>query len=91
MILLFILQRLAAGSFTQTLQYIFKQLTGQELQIQQFGKPLPVTFSFAMDTLMRWKQSNGMGADPFTKVFMVGDNPRADIRGANTAGASCRL
>jgi ribonucleotide monophosphatase NagD (HAD superfamily) len=79
-------QRLAAGAFTRTLEFLFHHLTGNRLVVQEFGKPLPVTFNFAMDKLLKWKAQCGFGDDPFSTVFMVGDNPRADVRGANTAG-----
>ncbi len=84
------MQRLAAGSFTRTLAFLFQELTGTPLVYQEYGKPLPVTYSYAMATLRRWKASLGLGDEPFTSVFMVGDNPRADVRGANTAGRPWR-
>jgi ribonucleotide monophosphatase NagD (HAD superfamily) len=65
---------------------LFKELTGETLKIQPFGKPFRVTYEFAMQTLSKWKAKCGYGTEPFTDVFMVGDNPRADIRGANNAG-----
>ena len=84
-------QRLAAGSFTETLKFLFRLLTGTELSVTQYGKPLPVTFRYAMDTLVRWKEASGLGTQPFTKVFMTGDNPPGDVRGANNAGGCGRM
>jgi ribonucleotide monophosphatase NagD (HAD superfamily) len=82
-------QRLAAGSFTQTLTYLFKELTGETLKIQGYGKPLRLSYEFAMQTLVKWKAQCGLGTEPFSDVFMVGDNPKADVRGANSAGLLC--
>lgn len=83
--------RFAAGSFTRTLSYLFQELTGQQLQVQHYGKPLPVTFDFALSTLNRWRAKCGQGTtEPLTSVYMVGDNPKADVRGANAAGSPWR-
>lgn len=73
--------RFAQGAFTDTLSFLFHRLTGQQLRVTQYGKPHAVTFDFAWDTLAR----QGKGAAP-SRVFMIGDNPRADVRGANAAG-----
>ena len=78
--------RLAQGAFTETLSFLFHRLTGQELQVTQYGKPHAVTFDFAWDTLC---QQLPAGTTP-RRVFMVGDNPRADIRGGNSAGGAWR-
>ena len=73
--------RFAQGAFTQTLSFLFKQLTGQDLAITQYGKPHAVTFDFALARLQAQA-----GGPPLQRVYMVGDNPKADIRGANWAG-----
>jgi ribonucleotide monophosphatase NagD (HAD superfamily) len=97
------------------LQFLFKEATGVELKVSEYGKPLPVTFNFALRTLSAWSTlrrshepaslgssavstsavstsaagtsaADAAAARAFRRVFMVGDNPRADVRGANNAG-----
>jgi ribonucleotide monophosphatase NagD (HAD superfamily) len=97
--------RFAAGSFTTCLRHLFHLLTGSELVVKEYGKPLKVTYDYALQTLNLWRATAGAGAGagtgagaaevtaaavaglrPLRRVFMVGDNPKADIRGANAAG-----
>jgi ribonucleotide monophosphatase NagD (HAD superfamily) len=81
---------------------LFHQLTGKELIVHSYGKPLAVTFNYARRVLDAWRDSEHLGtgdqsaearADevpPLANIFMVGDNPKADIRGANAAGKPWR-
>jgi HAD superfamily hydrolase (TIGR01456 family) len=173
--------RLAAGAYTVALRALWRATTGEELEVTQYGKPMKVTFDFALAHLARWArlaeeedwygearraaarltpeedsgswaspaaphvaaaaegaaapfaplppsppsasarragdasatsagqdaaaahEARGAGArlhpvggggaspppspqPPFRRVFMIGDNPRADIKGANDAG-----
>lgn len=131
--------RLAAGSYTVALKAMWKAVTGGDLQVTQYGKPMKVTFDFAKQrlgvwakqaTVNQWHQNalvyaqtnlpnaegGGSWAKPvasrpedivtsssatdeteisssspssihqFDKIFMVGDNPQADIKGANDSG-----
>jgi len=75
--------RLACGAFQSCLSHLFEELTGRELEMTKVGKPLKRTFDFAERTLSKW---GGLPSNSFDRIFMVGDNPRADIRGANMAG-----
>ena len=76
--------RLAGGSFTVALRALWRAQHGAELEVTQFGKPERRTFDFARSQLALW---SGSPADAFSRIFMIGDNPRSDIRGANAAGA----
>ena len=73
------------------LRLLFRQLTGTDLHVQEYGKPLGVSFQYAMRVLEETRRAGfpGPGSDvaPLQRVFMVGDNPKADIRGANAAGS----
>jgi len=88
--------RLAGGSFTVALRALWRAQHGAELEVTQFGKPHKVTFDFARAQLARWAATMGGGGgggaagDGFRRIFMIGDNPRSDIRGANAAGAPWR-
>ena len=82
-------QRFAAGSFTMCLKLLFQHLTGVDLEVGQYGKPLPVMFNYARQVLEAWRSQNvqpPVVPVPLRRIFMVGDNPKADIRGANSAG-----
>ncbi|GBG34867.1 Haloacid dehalogenase-like hydrolase domain-containing 5 [Hondaea fermentalgiana] len=74
--------RLAQGAFIETLSALFRKTTGgtSELKVNRFGKPHVVTFDFARKILE--KQHDG----PLERIFMIGDNPDADVAGANNAG-----
>jgi HAD superfamily hydrolase (TIGR01456 family) len=90
--------RLACGAFKVALEALFRELTGQDLQSTVVGKPMQVTYDFARYLLARQRESSDTsnvhvvfsGAEvespPFDELFMVGDNPAADIRGATLAG-----
>lgn len=94
--------RFAAGAFAVCLSTLFHKLTGQNLDITYMGKPTGITFNYARQLLQRQRAAQtarepssgrGPGAGQawqdvhFDSLFMVGDNPAADIRGANAAGA----
>eukprot|EP01063_Lacrimia_lanifica_P013092 TRINITY_DN19736_c0_g1_i1.p1 TRINITY_DN19736_c0_g1~~TRINITY_DN19736_c0_g1_i1.p1 ORF type:complete len:419 (+),score=148.01 TRINITY_DN19736_c0_g1_i1:233-1489(+) len=73
--------RLAGGALLVCLEALFKRMTGTPLQVQRYGKPHPVQYTFAEDRL----NSLSPGA-PVTDVYCVGDNIFSDIVGANQAG-----
>jgi HAD superfamily hydrolase (TIGR01456 family) len=73
--------RFAQGTFHACLAHLFEHTTGQTLRQENFGKPFPVQFQFAKDILC-----NLSTQEPFDRIYMIGDNPSADIRGANDAG-----
>lgn len=69
------------------LQALYRRSTGEKLGVKWLGKPTRATFEFAQEQLVhtaehQW-QSKVSGLD---QIYMVGDNPEADIRGANAVG-----
>ncbi|KAI8626964.1 HAD-superfamily subfamily IIA hydrolase [Xylariaceae sp. FL1651] len=92
------LPRLGQGAFQAALAGIWRQVTDgrAELRSTTIGKPYARTYAYAERVLSRWRagmlKEGGGGAaaaavepqsPPLTRVYMVGDNPESDIRGAN--------
>ena len=78
--------RFAQGPFHECLSLLFQRTTGRSLVQQSFGKPFKVQFDYARQLLLQ-RQENIKGEhSTLDQVFMIGDNPSADIRGANGAG-----
>ena len=87
------LSRLGQGGFQAALEGLWRAVTYHkdhktppELYKTVIGKPYRETYSFAEKQLMRHRDSL-FGKEQPTKlkrVYMVGDNPESDIRGANT-------
>lgn len=74
---------------------MFKQSTGKELEYTPTGKPFPAMFACARRTLDRrhleLSREDGAEASPdLSAIYMIGDNPKSDIRGANRAGGPWR-
>jgi len=81
--------RFGSGAFMTALQALYDELSsidgdGAKLSYVQYGKPWSVTFSYARRVLE--KKLGSSGANSLKRVYMVGDNPETDIRGANDAG-----
>ena len=68
--------RITQGSFRVCLEALFHRLSGgRQLRVTTAGKPTVMTYDFAQNQLL--------GRAPATKrVYMVGDNPASDIKGA---------
>jgi ribonucleotide monophosphatase NagD (HAD superfamily) len=83
--------RFGQGAFRVTLMALWKELTGLDLAYEQFGKPSAATYGFATQALQqqaaRLALEKGNDAPPLTAIYGIGDNPTADIRGANGARA----
>lgn len=87
------LPRLGQGGFQAALEGVFNAITGGpengvRLQKQLFGKPTQGTFAFAESRLLREHRNIFHGGDDddagkLRTIYMVGDNPESDIRGAN--------
>ncbi|KAK5991275.1 Mitochondrial hydrolase [Cladobotryum mycophilum] len=79
--------RYGTGAFLEALKGVWSASTeGAELQYQALGKPLKRTYDYAHDRLLHHAPSepDGKGAKvPLRRVYMIGDNPESDIRGAN--------
>lgn len=81
--------RLGQGGFRAALEGIWKDTTdGAELKKKVIGKPYSETYAFAERVLQKHRaellgRSFGDQISRLDRVFMVGDNPESDIRGAN--------
>ncbi|EEP80660.1 HAD-superfamily subfamily hydrolase [Uncinocarpus reesii 1704] len=85
------LPRLGQGGFAAALHGVWDALTGGpaagvKLQSTMIGKPHQSTYEFAEKRLLQQRESAFKGADvvPLRDVYMIGDNPESDIRGANS-------
>jgi ribonucleotide monophosphatase NagD (HAD superfamily) len=43
--------RFTSGAFIECLSHLYKLYSGETLQVEQYGKPLPVTYAFANSLL----------------------------------------
>ncbi|XP_043083819.1 haloacid dehalogenase-like hydrolase domain-containing 5 isoform X2 [Puntigrus tetrazona] len=75
--------RFGHGMFLVCLESIYKKITGCELKYEALiGKPSVVTYNYA-ELLIR-KQAEKLGwTRPVERLYAIGDNPMADIYGAN--------
>ncbi|RMX67321.1 hypothetical protein DD238_003215 [Peronospora effusa] len=74
--------RFAQGAFTRCLKLLYEDLTGRKLDVTNYGKPYKVTYNYAQSLL---NTVSGQG-EPLKHLYGIGDNPQADIQGANNAG-----
>ncbi|ORE04773.1 HAD-superfamily hydrolase [Rhizopus microsporus var. microsporus] len=72
--------RLGQGAFKHALEGLYSTLTGHELKSTSFGKPHAATYKFAEQIF------NTIAGEQGRNVYAVGDNPAADIKGANDYG-----
>ena len=89
------LDRLGQGGFCYALTGVFRAVIGKKKTISTrferklLGKPTPTTFAFAERKLVAHRQtllgSSGEenAQSKLENVYMVGDNPASDIKGAN--------
>lgn len=85
------LPRLGQGGFREALEGVWAATTGGpskgiELKKTVIGKPYQGAYEFAERQLLRNRSKTFGSADlpPIKNVYMVGDNPESDIRGANS-------
>mmetsp|Transcript_21591 Transcript_21591/g.35764 ORF Transcript_21591/g.35764 Transcript_21591/m.35764 type:complete len:358 (+) Transcript_21591:48-1121(+) len=76
--------RFGAGAWKSCVRTLFKELTGHELRYEQFGKPHVATYRHAEQVIRGLATRHGR--PPPTCLYGIGDNPAADIKGANSAG-----
>ncbi|XP_010253467.1 PREDICTED: uncharacterized protein YKR070W isoform X4 [Nelumbo nucifera] len=89
-------ERLGMGAFRIALESIFNRIHPHALEYTCFGKPNPFVFKNAEAVLRQVQLSshhdhqavnNGLaGGHPFRTLYMIGDNPLVDIKGARQAG-----
>ncbi|ERN06160.1 uncharacterized protein YKR070W isoform X2 [Amborella trichopoda] len=90
----FPIERLGMGAFRITLESIFNRISYSPLKYTSYGKPNPTVFENARSILESLPldcdphTANGHGASrqPLDTLYMVGDNPVVDIKGACQAG-----
>ncbi|CAI9091027.1 OLC1v1025944C1 [Oldenlandia corymbosa var. corymbosa] len=89
-------ERLGIGAFRIALESIFTRIHHKPLESTVFGKPKPFVFKNAEVILRQlWESScHGSAVDEdgdfstrsFKTLYMIGDNPSVDIKGAQQAG-----
>ncbi|KAH8662067.1 HAD-like domain-containing protein [Xylariales sp. PMI_506] len=80
------LPRFGQGAFQAAIAGVWREITnGKELKRTVIGKPYRQTYRYAERVLNSHRaQVLGLkGIEPLSRVYMVGDNPESDIRGAN--------
>ena len=85
------LPRLGQGGFQASLVGVWNATTsGADLERKSIGKPFPATYDYAEKVMHRYRESilsshSKLKSETpkLQRVFMVGDNPESDIRGAN--------
>lgn len=86
--------RFGTGAFVEALRGVWSAVTdGAELQYHALGKPSRFTYDYAHTRLLEHysrmepaanKRSRTLtNGTPLRRVYMIGDNPESDIRGAN--------
>ncbi|KAJ0978189.1 hypothetical protein J5N97_013663 [Dioscorea zingiberensis] len=87
-------ERLGMGAFRIALESVFNRTHDNPLEYTSFGKPNPFVFKNAEATLKQILSNvhhnqhtiNEVKANSFSKIYMIGDNPSVDIKGAAEAG-----
>lgn len=74
--------RFTQGAFVHAFQSLFFKYTGIEVPIEFCGKPFNIQYEYAEDLFRE-----NMGCAHPRKFYGIGDNPKSDIRGANSAGS----
>ncbi|KAG0258684.1 hypothetical protein BGZ95_004897 [Linnemannia exigua] len=84
----FPVNRFGQGTFRVCLEKIYENLTGQPLDYITYGKPMKTTYEYAESLLDKIDPlPEGPDGQPTKRtVYAVGDNPYADIAGANGYG-----
>jgi HAD superfamily hydrolase (TIGR01456 family) len=76
--------RLGQGSFRGAVRDVMSRLAAEwgnmDVKTFEFGKPYTPTYAHAWDTLERHRRR--LGLPDLNAVYMVGDNPASDIKGA---------
>lgn len=91
--------RFGTGAFMEALKGIWSTTTdGMDLAFDALGKPSNHTYKYAHERLLQYyhdmacNRGNSPSHDaskchPLRRVYMIGDNPESDIRGANDFNA----
>ncbi|KAG8645193.1 hypothetical protein MANES_10G040600v8 [Manihot esculenta] len=88
-------QRLGMGAFRIALESVFNRIHHNALEYVSFGKPNPFVFKNAEAILSQlqlcchefnFKECGGPELPPLKTLYMIGDNPSVDVKGAHQAG-----
>uniref|UniRef100_A0A061RP60 Had hydrolase n=1 Tax=Tetraselmis sp. GSL018 TaxID=582737 RepID=A0A061RP60_9CHLO len=83
--------RFGLGAFALALEVLYERATGEPLPSEYFGKPRLPAFREAERSLLgqarRMAAGSGGPAPALEAIYMFGDNPPVDIRGAKAAAA----
>ncbi|KAK9154163.1 hypothetical protein Sjap_001643 [Stephania japonica] len=87
-------ERLGMGAFRIALESIFNRIHHNALEYTSFGKPNSFVFKNAENVLKKLPPfsfidsyaDNLKKGQPFKTLYMIGDNPLVDIKGAKQAG-----
>uniref|UniRef100_A0A1A8MF48 Haloacid dehalogenase-like hydrolase domain-containing 5 n=1 Tax=Nothobranchius pienaari TaxID=704102 RepID=A0A1A8MF48_9TELE len=75
--------RFGHGMFLVCLENLYKKVTGYDLKYEALiGKPSMVTYNYA-ELLIRQQAENLGWNTPVKRLYAIGDNPMADVYGAN--------
>ncbi|DBA00800.1 TPA: hypothetical protein N0F65_004705 [Lagenidium giganteum] len=75
----FHLPRYGAGAFRAVMEDLYFRTTGHHLEQTLYGKPEPTSFAYAANLIDKQH-------DAVERIYMIGDNPLTDVKGANDAG-----
>lgn len=75
------MNRFGTGAFVHAFAGVWEAATGVKLSYNYLGKPGLNTYDFAHDSLLA-PLGPGKTQKSLRRVYMVGDNPESDIRGA---------
>lgn len=80
--------RFGTGAFLEALKGVWAAATdGAKLQYNALGKPSKYTYDYAHKRLMNYaadvKKGDKITQKPLKRIYMIGDNPESDIKGAN--------
>lgn len=85
--------RFGPGAFIQLLDVLFHESTGRHIEIIRHGKPNKPAYGIAakklqaqLDALAKELPGGEQKSHKLKHVYAVGDNPKSDVRGANSAG-----
>ncbi|KAI3459018.1 hypothetical protein Pfo_015681 [Paulownia fortunei] len=89
-------ERLGMGAFRIALENVFNRIHDKPLEYTSFGKPNPFVFRNA-ETILRnllqfshpgnvRTENADAGLPSFKTLYMIGDNPLVDVKGAQQAG-----
>ncbi|KAK8579662.1 hypothetical protein V6N12_069975 [Hibiscus sabdariffa] len=87
-------KRLGMGAFRIALESVFNRTSPKSLEYVTYGKPNPFVFKNAEIILSQLRSScqnhsennEVPGSQPFKTLYMIGDNPSVDVKGAQQAG-----